>query len=116
MATSTAIERTSLIASRFGLADLLLGKCGAAGDIFFGLLVRVLGDAGRFALGGGDDVGRFLLRLPCACFWIFGEQLLGLFAQSLRLVQLVADLGGAVVERLGHHARHLQVDDDRRGR
>ena len=44
--------------------------------------------------------------------WYSAEQLLRLLAQPAGLLELVADLVGALVERLGDHARHLDVDDD----
>ena len=94
-----------------GLCDLLLGDRGAARDIVLGLLVRFAEQHLRLALGRGHDVGGFLLGF-LALLLVLGEQRLRFLAQPARLVEVGADLGGAGIERLGDHARHLQIDDD----
>ena len=111
VATSTAIERTSFTASRSAwpiFCSASAARRATYSSVFLcGFLDQQLG----LALGGGDDVGGFLFGF-LALLLIFGEQLLRLLAQAARLVELVADLGGALVQRLGDHARHLHVDDD----
>src|SRR5690606_1496260 len=96
-----------------GLADLLLGKGGAARHIVLGLLLRFRNQQARLALGGVDDVGGLLLGF-LALALVLGQQLLGLLAQAPGFVQLAPDALGAIVERLRDHGRRLHVEDDRR--
>src|SRR5581483_3701607 len=43
---------------------------------------------------------------------VVGEQVLRLLAQATRLVELLPDCLGALIERLGDQARHLVVEQD----
>ncbi len=82
-AMSTALERTSLTASRSPGAIFCSAIARAAGDIVLGLLVRVGEQQLGLALGGRHDVGRFLLGF-LALLLEFGEQRLRFFAQTAR--------------------------------
>jgi hypothetical protein len=110
IARSTAAARTAPIASASGLLDLLLGKRVAARDEFVGLLTSFLGQGRGFTLGDSHDLRGFRFGF-LALALVFGEQGLRFLAQTLGFVEFLADVGGALVERLRHHARHLQVND-----
>ncbi|QTK79451.1 hypothetical protein AT6N2_C1757 [Agrobacterium tumefaciens] len=94
----------------FGLLDLLFRKSRAAGDEFFRLLLGFFGQRCGFAFSGGDDAGGFGFGF-LALALIFGQQVLGLFTQALRFSQLVLNVLRALVQRLGEHARNLEVSD-----
>ena len=83
-----------------GLGDALLGEALAPRQRLFEVARRLRRDALGFLPGMRDDrlgLGcRLALLAP-----IIGEQLLGLLAQSPRLIEFAADAGRALVERAG---------------
>ncbi len=94
----------------FCLLDLLFRQGRAADDEFFRLLLGFGGQGGRFAFGSGNDAGCFSFGF-LALALVFGQQVLCLFAQTLGFGQLVLNVLRALVQRLGEHARNLEIGD-----
>ena len=96
---------------RLGLRDLGLGHLGAARDELFHLGLGLGGDALGLGLGARDDacgLGLGLLLLAPG----IGEQLLRLFLQPARLVELGLHALGAIVERVDQQLRHAEIDQN----
>ena len=102
---------------RFGLRDLGLGHLGAARDELFHLGLGFGGDPLGLGLGALDDAGGLGLGLALLAL-IFGEQLLRLFLQAARFVELGLDALGALVERVesASSARRHRPECRRRSR
>ena len=81
------------------------------GDEFFHPDFRLVGDALGFGFRAFDDRSRFLIGLTPLRL-VFGEQLLGLFLQPARLVELGLHALAARVERIGQDLRHADIDQD----
>ena len=94
----------------FGLLDLLFRKGRTAGDEFFRLLPGFFRQRCCFAFSGSNDTCGFGFCF-LALALIFGQQVLSLFTQALGFGQLVLDVLGALIQRLGEHARNLEIGD-----
>ena len=95
----------------FGLADLLLGKRGAAGDVFFGLLVRFLDERSLSRLAAATmSAASFSASLRF--FWYSASSCCASsrsFCASSRSSRILAARSSSALAII---ARHLQIDDD----
>src|SRR5262249_40872753 len=94
---------------RLGLGDLGFRHPGAARDELVHPRLGFGSEPLGLGLGAGEDLGGLalggLLRAP-----VFGQERGGLILEAARLVELAADAGGALVERVQEELVDAEVD------
>ena len=109
MAASVAVVRTSLMAAASAWAIFWARLLGAALDGFGQLLAGFNAIGFGFDLGLGHDVGGVLFGFG-ALLLVLGQKRLGFLAELPGFRQFLADLVGPLVQHLGQHGRHLEID------